>query len=66
VPKLITVTEAAGRLGCSRGHVYNLIAAGLIPRHDISLRGRSKTRVLDEDLDAYIQNSLRPVTQTAS
>ena len=66
MPNLISVTEAARRLGCSRGHVYNLIAAGEIPRHDIGLTTRSKTRVLDDDLDAYIQRSLQPVATTAS
>lgn len=54
--QLISVTEAAARLGCSRGHVYNLIADGKLQPHDIG-RGAPKTRVSAEDLDRYIAES---------
>lgn len=58
--RLIPVTEAALRLGCSRAHVYDLIAAGQLRRHNISLKG-SKTRVSEVDLDRYIRDSEVPV-----
>lgn len=59
---LISVSEAATRIGCSRSHVYNLVAAGLLTPHDISIKGaRSKTRLTDADVDSYIQSTRRPV-----
>lgn len=71
--RLLTIPEAADRIGCSRAHVYNLISAGLLNRHDISLPPRNggprrpKTRVSDTDVDAYIESIRQPVpTRTAS
>lgn len=58
--RLISVPEAAARLSCSRAHVYDLISAGLIKRHNISLKG-SKTRVSEADLDRYIRQSEQPI-----
>lgn len=57
--KLISVPEAAARIGCSRGHIYNLLAAGRLKRHDIALKG-TKTRLSDEDVDRYIRESEIP------
>lgn len=61
--KLISVPEAAGRIGCSRSHVYNLIAAGLLTRHNIAAdpAKSSKVRLSDEDIDRYIRESVQPV-----
>lgn len=58
--KLISVPEAAGRLNCSRSHIYNLIAAGKLERYNIALTG-SKIRVSDEDVDRYIAESVQPI-----
>lgn len=65
--KLLTIPEAAERIRCSRGHVYNLLAAGKLRRYDISLGPRPTTRVADTDVDAYIESIRMPVpTSTAS
>ena len=55
--KLISVPEAAERIGCSRSHIYNVIAAGKLKPYDISLRGRSKTRLAEADVDRYIDEA---------
>ncbi|WP_418063936.1 helix-turn-helix domain-containing protein [Pimelobacter simplex] len=55
----MSVTEAARVLSCSRGHVYNLIAAGELSAVDIGIEGRSKTRVFANELEAYIQRKRR-------
>lgn len=57
---LISVTEAAKRLSCSRGHVYSLITAGQLRRHNIALKG-SKTRISEEDLERYMRESAKSV-----
>lgn len=64
--KLISVPEAAARIGCSRSHIYNLIAAEKLARYDISLRGRSKVRLSDVDVDRYIAESAVPSARRAS
>lgn len=58
--KLISVPEAATRIGCSRSHIYNLLAAGKLTRYNIALTG-SKVRVSDEDVDRYIAGAAQPV-----
>lgn len=58
-PHLLSVTEAARHLSCSRGHVYNLIAAGELRAVNIGTSGRSKTRIYDSDLIAYITRRTR-------
>ena len=62
--KLISVPAAAERIGCSRSHVYNLIAAGRLKPYDISLKGRSKTRLAEADVDQFIDDA--QVTRRAS
>lgn len=64
--KLISVPEAAARIGCSRSHIYNLVAAGLLARYDIGLGARSKVRLSDEDVDRYIREAAQPIPQAAS
>lgn len=56
--RLMSVTEAAEVLSCSRGHVINLIAKGHLRGVDIGI-GRAKTRVYPEDLQAYIASKTR-------
>jgi len=59
--QLLTINEAAGRLRCSDDHVYRLIAAGTLRPADIALPGsrRSKTRIREDDLAAYINGQTR-------
>lgn len=58
--QLLSVTKAAGRLDCSRGHVYNLIATGHLAAVEIKALGtRPKTRVREADLEAYIDQHTR-------
>lgn len=71
--KLLSLNEAAERIGCSRAHIYGLISAGHLNRYDISLPSRigkakrPKTRVSDADVDAYIESIRIPVpTRNAS
>ena len=54
-PRVFKIDEAATRLGCSRSHVYDLIAAGELRTVNISARGRSKTRIRSDDLADYIE-----------
>lgn len=59
---LLTLQQAADRIGCSRPHVYDLIAAGKLRRFNISAKpGATKTRVADEDVDQYIRDAEMPV-----
>lgn len=53
---LLTIDEVAKRLGCSRPHVYRLIAMGVLSVVDISTPGskRSKSRVRSDVLEDYI------------
>lgn len=62
--KLISVPDAAEMIGCSRSHVYNLIAAGKLRRYDIALIG-SKVRLSDEDVARFITEAEKPI-RTAS
>lgn len=57
---LLTIPDVAKRLGVSRGHVYNLIAAGRLDRHNVALKG-SKIRISDESVDRYIAEAAQPV-----
>lgn len=56
VPQLLSVARAAEALDCSRAHVYRLISAGALRSVEIHepTSARSKTRVLAEDLAAYV------------
>jgi excisionase family DNA binding protein len=58
--QLLSVPEAAARLACSRTHIYRLIAAGELRSVEIKASGtRPKTRVREEDLEAYIDQHTR-------
>lgn len=62
--KLLTLEEAADRIGCSRTHIYDLIAAGKLRRFHISAKTgarKPKTRVADVDVDAFIQAAEAPI-----
>lgn len=51
----LSVTDVAEVLGCSRGHVYDLIAAGRLTSIDIGAATRAKTRISETELQAFIQ-----------
>jgi excisionase family DNA binding protein len=53
-----TIQQAADQLGTSRAHIYRLINGGFLPTVDISMPGSvlSKTRILPEDLYAYVKS----------
>jgi len=59
--QLLTINEAAGRLRCSRAHVYRLIAARVLPVTDIAGPGarKPKTRVRADGLRRYIDGGTR-------
>jgi excisionase family DNA binding protein len=59
--KLLPVPVAAERLGCSEMHIYRLVSTGELRAVDISLKGagKSKTRIREDDLDAYIEARTR-------
>ncbi|VXB34118.1 helix-turn-helix domain-containing protein [Nocardioides sp. AX2bis] len=61
LPELLTVTDAAARLSCSRGHVYNLVALGQLRAVEIAIAGakRPKTRIRAEDLTAFVEAHTR-------
>jgi excisionase family DNA binding protein len=59
---LLTPEEAGKRLGCSRPHVYDLVAAGKLRRFNASAKpGATKLRVADTDVDAFIAAAEMPV-----
>lgn len=53
--RLLPVTEVAKTLGCSRGHVYNLIAANALTAVNIGAGKSSKTRIREDELEAFIE-----------
>ena len=58
--QLLTLPQAGERLGCSRTHIYRLIAAGKLRAVEIKALGkRPKTRVREEDLEAFIEAHTR-------
>lgn len=63
--QLLTIPEAAARLGVSRGHIYNLVAAGQLDRYNVALKG-SKIRISDESVDRYIAQAAQPVRDGAA
>ncbi|MFS0883859.1 helix-turn-helix transcriptional regulator [Aeromicrobium sp. 179-A 4D2 NHS] len=56
INQLLSVAAVAETLGCSRGHVYNLIAAGAFPTVNIGSGTRPKTRVRERDVIAFVDH----------
>lgn len=57
---LLSPAKVAQRLDCSRPHVYGLVAAGRLRAVEIKATGtRSKTRIREEDLEAFIEANTR-------
>lgn len=54
--QLLTVPEFAGRLRCSRGTAYNIIAAGLIATTKVG----SVTRISEDALADYVRRHTTP------
>ncbi len=58
--RLLTIPETGHALGCSRDHVYDLIAKGDLRAVDITAGTRStKTRIRTDDLEAFIDARTR-------
>ena len=59
--QLLTIPQAAERLGIATNTVYKMIASGDLRAVDMSVPGArtSKTRVRDDDLDAFIEGRTR-------
>jgi excisionase family DNA binding protein len=65
--QLLSVLRAAEVLDCSAGHVYDLIAQGRLRAVEIKAQGsRSKTRIREEDLEAFIDSNTRSAPPRAS
>jgi len=62
---LLSLPQAAERIGCSPSHVRNLVYSGKLQRYNIALKG-SKLRVSDEDVDRYIAEAAQPVPDSAA
>jgi len=56
--KLLTIPEAAERMGVSRSHVYNLIGAGELEFVNVALRknGPTKKRVTEAAIEALCES----------
>jgi excisionase family DNA binding protein len=67
VTRLLDFFQAADALGCSRTHIYDLVAAGeLTPVNISAVRGGSKTRIDAADIDAFIERRKRSVPKSAA
>lgn len=54
--QLLSVVTVAERLGCTRNHVYSLIAKGGLRAVDLRASGtKAKTRIRESDLEAFIE-----------
>jgi len=65
--RLLNFEDASKILGCSRPHVYDLVAAGeLTPVNISAVRGGSKTRIDADDLEAFIERRKRAIPKRAA
>ena len=66
-PVLHTIPETAKRLGVCTATVYNLIASGDLRVVDLAVTGRkTKSRVRDDDLAAFIDKRTRSASSSDS
>lgn len=56
--ELVSVEATAEILGCSRSHVYRLIAARKLPSLNIAVGTRAKTRIPRANIDQFITSQL--------
>ena len=61
---LLSLPEAAKRIGCSASHVRNLVYEKKLTRYNIAIKGQ-KIRVSDEDVDRYIEECRQPDTDAS-
>lgn len=62
--QMLTVPQVAARLVIGRTTVYELIAAGKLPIHDIGSGKSTRIRVSESDLAAYIASTkVRPLSR---
>ncbi len=55
--KLLRFDEVREMLGCSRSHVYDLLAEGRIKAHNPSgVPGKRGTKILAESVDSYLSS----------
>lgn len=59
--RLLSVADVAESLGCSRGHVYGLIGTGALTPINITAGKRSKTRIRESDVEAFIDSRTEPI-----
>lgn len=59
-PRLLRIPEVAERLGIGRATVYTLIASQQLAVHDIGTGTRTRLRVSEPDLAAYITSRRIP------
>jgi excisionase family DNA binding protein len=61
--QLLTIPETAKKLGLAMTTVYKMIAEGDLRAVDVAVRGakKSKTRVREDDLEAFIEGRTREV-----
>jgi excisionase family DNA binding protein len=58
VEEQLTVAELAKKWRCSRGHIYDLIAAKKLRATDIG-EGRAKTRIPESAVAEYLDRKMR-------
>ncbi len=59
--KLLRFDEVQTMLGCSRQHIYNLLATGKLRAHNPGgSPGRNGTKILTESVDEYLRDGEIP------
>ncbi|MFD2839359.1 helix-turn-helix domain-containing protein [Populibacterium corticicola] len=61
--ELLSVVKVAEILGCSKSHVYRLIADRQLPSLNIGLGTRAKTRIPRVNVEKYIDERLTTPTK---
>lgn len=59
--QFLTVPQAAERIACSRWHIYDLVADGVLEKHYAGRPGKKpRLRISERDLQAYIDSIKAP------
>ena len=58
---LLRTRDAAEQIACSRSYIYDLVARGHLCRHFIGEDGKTRTRVCQPSVDAYLAASASPI-----
>jgi excisionase family DNA binding protein len=56
----LTIPEFAERIGVSERTAYRLIADGKVNRHDVGRGSKTRTRVSERELEAYLERCAIP------